>query len=402
MREHIRATFVPLIRKKITFIESRIKQEEPQSVCWWKPFQVTHSERRPTITATKTPFNLVPCNRELELALTHFLDKAPDVAAFAKNAGSQSLRIDYLASGNRLAFYTPDFLVRTTDGTYSLVETKGREDRDVPLKAKAAIEWCKSASKQKTKWEYLYVPQGIFSRVSGNTIAELARACAPALSDLLSETVSPQIDMFVKHIEGEKVEVDEFIDPDLFDTLPSRYKKAIEQSILLFEFHRNKKIDSFSPLFQPLLGPLDDAAKGFIISRLGPDLPETELAQKDFFNPYYDALSSRDIEWHKKHANNLRRTLIFQNGLWPLGLLKFCLDYSENDRHSIGGIFESIKKHFKKYNGSGLLDSVNTVADFRNKFVAHQEEPLTDVDLAKNGLNAWIRGLVKIYQLRQE
>jgi type III restriction enzyme len=94
VREHIRAAFVPLIRKKITFIESRVKQEEPQSVCWWKPFQVTHSERRPTITGQKTPFNLVPCNRELELALTHFLDNAPDVVAFVKNAGPQSLRID--------------------------------------------------------------------------------------------------------------------------------------------------------------------------------------------------------------------------------------------------------------------------------------------------------------------
>jgi type III restriction enzyme len=292
--------------------------------------------------------------------------------------------------------------VRNRDDSYFLVETKGREDRDVPLKVKAAVEWCKSASKQKIKWEYLYVPQGIFSRFSGNAIADLARTCAPSLSDLLSETVTPQLDMFSEHVDGEEVKVDEFIDQTIYETLPSRYKKAIEQAILLFDFHRNKQIESFSPIFQPLSGPLDDAAKAFIISKLSPDLPETEFAQKDFFNPYYGSLSGRDIEWHRKHTDNLRRTLVYQNGLWPLGLLKFCLDYSENDQYNIAGVFESIKKHFKKYNGSGLLDSVNIVADFRNKFVAHQEEPLTDVNLTKNGLKAWIRGLVKIYQLRQE
>ena len=64
---------------------------------------------------------------------------APDVAAFAKNAGPQCLRIDYLAAGGRIAFYTPDFFIRIKKGTLYLVETKGREDKDVPRKARAAM-----------------------------------------------------------------------------------------------------------------------------------------------------------------------------------------------------------------------------------------------------------------------
>ncbi|NJL40921.1 MAG: hypothetical protein HC899_32425 [Leptolyngbyaceae cyanobacterium SM1_4_3] len=125
----------------------------------------------------KTLFNLVTCNRELEVAVAKFCDRAPDVTAFAKNAGSQCLRIDYLANGDRLAFYTPDFFLRTTDGHYYLVEPKGREDRDVPLKAKAAIAWCDAASSETVQWHYLYIPQGVFERMAGDTIAELARAC---------------------------------------------------------------------------------------------------------------------------------------------------------------------------------------------------------------------------------
>jgi type III restriction enzyme len=65
VREHIRAVFVPLIRKKTTLTQERAKTEAPQSVCAWKPFQVTHSEHHPTLPAERTPFNLVPCNRDL-------------------------------------------------------------------------------------------------------------------------------------------------------------------------------------------------------------------------------------------------------------------------------------------------------------------------------------------------
>src|SRR5439155_19353244 len=89
----------------------------------------THSERRPAHTATRTPFNMVPCNRQLEVAMTFFADQAGDVAAFAKNAGPQALRVDYLTKEGRRAIYTPDFIVRTLGRRYFLVETKGQEDR---------------------------------------------------------------------------------------------------------------------------------------------------------------------------------------------------------------------------------------------------------------------------------
>jgi type III restriction enzyme len=137
--EHIRAVFVPLIRARTTTVEVRTPTEEPMFLAHWKPYQVTHSERRPALEAGRTLFNLVSCNRELEVAMSRFADRAPDVAAFAKNGGPQCLRIDYLAAGGRLAFYTPDFFIRGIQGNYYLVETKGREDQDVPRKARAAV-----------------------------------------------------------------------------------------------------------------------------------------------------------------------------------------------------------------------------------------------------------------------
>ncbi len=158
--EHLRAVFVPLVRARTTKVESRTPAGDPMRLSSWKPFQVTHSERRPAIQAARTLFNLVPCNRQLEEAFARFADRASDTAAFAKNAGPQCLRIDYLAVGGRLAFYTPTSLSAPKTGRCYLIETKGREDKDVPRKARAAIAWCQAASASGTAWEYLWRAPG--------------------------------------------------------------------------------------------------------------------------------------------------------------------------------------------------------------------------------------------------
>ncbi|MCZ7601035.1 MAG: hypothetical protein M5U09_29375 [Gammaproteobacteria bacterium] len=148
VKEYVRAVFAPLVREITTKTVER-QPAEPVKVSAWQPFQATSSPNKPTIPAARTIFNLVTCDRNLERQFAEFLDdRASDVAAFAKNAGPQALRIDYLAAGQRLAFYRPDFFVRLADGQYLLVETKGRVDQDVPLKARAAVAWCQSACRK--------------------------------------------------------------------------------------------------------------------------------------------------------------------------------------------------------------------------------------------------------------
>jgi type III restriction enzyme len=57
--EHIGAVFVPLIRTRTTTVEERLPGGAPVRLSQWKPFQATHSERRPALEAKKTLFNLV-------------------------------------------------------------------------------------------------------------------------------------------------------------------------------------------------------------------------------------------------------------------------------------------------------------------------------------------------------
>jgi type III restriction enzyme len=398
--EHLRAVFVPLIRSRTTTTEERLTVESPKPLKDWKPFQVTLSDRRPALQAAKTLFNLVTCNHELEVAVAKFCDRAPDVAAFAKNAGPQCLRIDYLALGDRLAFYTPDFFIRTLEGHHYLVETKGREDRDVPLKAKGAIAWCQATSTERMKWDYLYIPQGTFERMAGDTIDELARACAPALQNLLQSEEFHDLPLFTTLGQAEESAspVDSLIDANALNSLPPRYRQATEQAVMLYRFLENKVGMSYAPVFTPLLGSIDEAAKGFLVRHLQPQMPLEIEDQKAWFLPRMDDLDRKMNENYLRIAKNLKRTLVFNNGLSLIGLLRFCLDYALNSTLKIDGVFAALKTRLRLENGHQILEMVARINDFRNTYIAHQERELTDRDLTEQELKIWIEALQVISQ----
>jgi type III restriction enzyme len=383
--------------------------EAPKSLNAWKPYQVTLSERRPALEAAKTLFNLVTCNRELEVAVAKFCDRAPDVVAFAKNAGSQCLRVDYLAQGDRLAFYTPDFFARTLNGHYYLIETKGREDRDVPLKAKAAIAWCEAASLAplsqvgrgvggEGQWHYLYIPQGVFERMAGDTVAELDRACAPALQNLLQAEEFQDLPLFVNLGQSDEAAtaVDSLIDLAILNALPSRYRRAADQAVMLYRFFENKEGMNYAPVFTALLGSLDEVAKGFIVRRLQPELPITIDDQKTWFDPDLYGLDRKSEQNYRKLAQNLKRTLVFNNGLSLIGLLRSCLDYALNDTTQTDGVFAALHTQFRFQGGRKLLETITRINDFRNTYIAHQEKELTDRNLAEQELKIWIETLQMI------
>ena len=396
VREHVRATFVPLILKRTTVKEERKAAGAGKSVSLWKPFQVTHSAHRPAIPAARTLFNLAPCNRDLEVAMCKFLDVAPDVAAFCKNAGPQSLRLDYLSGNGQLAFYTPDFLARLDGGHYALVETKGRVDRDVPLKARAAVAWCKAASKGKIKWSYLYVPQQTFEAFGDNRLEVLARSCEPALQDLIDEAAEPQLTLAFGEVRAGETE--EFISKPDFAALPPAHQKMVQQAISLFQFLEKKTGQSFAPVFTPLLGPLDEAARAVMLKLLGTEIPTDHETQRKFFEPDLNHLSPKDMEMYRRRGKDLKRTLVDHNGMSPIGLLRWCLHYSRKPNVSAGAVFDVVNRQF-----SGVPEDiyrlVSNINTFRNDYVAHQEKELTNSVLARKALGEWTLGLRRIWEL---
>ena len=80
-----------------------------------------------------------------------------------------------------------------------------------------------------------------------------------------------------------------------------------------------------------------------------------------------------------------------------MGLLQFCLDHARSGEN-VGGVFEAIRDAFGDDAKTALLETVSKIADFRNKFVAHQEAELTDSKIAEEGLKSWVAGLWRLYQ----
>ncbi len=395
VREHIRAVFIPLIRERTVKHQKRRSEGTKVRLSGWKPYQASLSERRPVERAKNTIFNLVPCDQSLEVAMTSFLDNAVDVAAFAKNAGPQALRIDYLTNDRRLAFYRPDFFVRLETGDCALVETKGRQDSDVPRKAAAAVEWCKAASKSGTRWQYVFTPQTVMEGVTGNRFDDLARACAPALQNLLSETTrEPELSLFGARPDGE---AEDFFGHETFERLPERARKAAADALDLFRFFERKKGEpEFGPVFSVLLGPFDDACKAIVISRLLEHMPSLPREQRGWFDPWMGEVGERSVKHYENMARNLKRALIYGNPHSVIGLLRSCLDHALNDRTRIDGVFEAVKTAFRFEGARTLLDRVAAVNDFRNTRIAHREAELTDAALASANLKAWIETLAHI------
>ena len=395
--EHIRAVFVPLVRSRTITAEKRSVVGPLTKLSGWKPYQVTHSETHPALEAKNTLFNLVPCNRALEQVVTKFVDRANDTAAFAKNAGPQCLRIDYLGHAGNLAFYTPDFFVRTKSGKHYIVETKGKEDLDVPKKAKAAIAWCESASSKDCLWEYLYIPQGVFQRMKGSTIEELVSTCRPALRNLLESdenAATPSLFGSTFAEADERKSESPLVSSDVLNDLPPRYRHAAEQATTLFRFMEGKPGNNYAAAFTGLLGPLDDAARELIVRRLVPAMPKDAASQQAWFAVYLpygtDAGTQKRYE---QTALNLKKTMVFKSGTMPIGLLRTCLDFALNGRVKPGGVFESVSKAFKVDGARKILQQVQQVYDFRNTYVAHQQQELKDPGLAQRNIILWINTL---------
>jgi type III restriction enzyme len=156
-----------------TRIEDRIRLRET------RPFRTEH---RPFLAAKKSIFTKTvgePHSGGFELSFAAFLEAAKDVAAFAKNYLAIGFKLDYVKADGDLSNYTPDFIVRSDDGTVWIIETKGREELDLPQKMARLRLWCAdataaSAMEDGVTYRFIYVDQKGFEQHPPTTLAALA------------------------------------------------------------------------------------------------------------------------------------------------------------------------------------------------------------------------------------
>lgn len=154
-----------------TRIEDRIRLKE------MRPFR---TDFRGYLNTTKSIFNKTvgePHSGGFELRFAAFLEDAADVQAFAKNYLAVGFRLDYVKASGDLANYHPDFIVRTTDKTVWLVETKGRAELDLPQKMARLKQWCADATTAEEsgqQYDFVFVDQNGFEKHAPKTFAALA------------------------------------------------------------------------------------------------------------------------------------------------------------------------------------------------------------------------------------
>jgi len=123
----------------------------------------------------KSVFNKIIGDKGLELEFARFLDDCDDVVSFAKNYPAVHFKLDYVNADGDISNYYPDFLVKLPAKRIFIVETKGLEDLDVPLKMQRLRQWCEDINRVQADvvYDFVYVDQESFERYKPASLRQL-------------------------------------------------------------------------------------------------------------------------------------------------------------------------------------------------------------------------------------
>ena len=123
----------------------------------------------------KSVFNRIIGDSRLELRFAAFLENCSDVISYAKNYLAVHFKLDYVNAGGDISNHYPDFLVKLTNKRIVIVETKGQEDVDVPLKMARLRQWCEDINWVQTdvKYDFVYVDEESFEKFNPTSFRQL-------------------------------------------------------------------------------------------------------------------------------------------------------------------------------------------------------------------------------------
>ena len=127
------------------------------------------------LMAKKSIFNRIIGDSHFELRFANFLENCSDVVSYAKNYLAVHFKLDYVNADGDISNYYPDFLVKLSDKKIFVVETKGREDVDVPRKLQRLRQWCEDINKAQADVQYgfVYVDQEDFEKYKPDSFKKL-------------------------------------------------------------------------------------------------------------------------------------------------------------------------------------------------------------------------------------
>ena len=124
----------------------------------------------------KSVFNRIIGDSRFELLFARFLEDCDDVVSFAKNYLAVHFKLDYVNADGDISTYYPDFLVKLSPKRIFIVETKGQEELDVPLKMQRLRQWCEDINRVQNKvhFDFVYVDLASFEKYKPTSFQQLA------------------------------------------------------------------------------------------------------------------------------------------------------------------------------------------------------------------------------------
>ena len=123
----------------------------------------------------KSVFNKIIGDSRFELLFASFLEDCSDVISYTKNYLAVRFKLDYVNTNGDISNYYPDFLVKLSAKRIFIVETKGLEEVDVPLKMQRLRQWCEDINRAQTDVEYdfAYVDEDSFEKYKPASFKQL-------------------------------------------------------------------------------------------------------------------------------------------------------------------------------------------------------------------------------------
>jgi type III restriction enzyme len=127
------------------------------------------------LISKKSVFNRVIGDSHFELQFASFLEDCNDVVSYAKNYLAVHFKLDYVNADGDISNYYPDFMVKLSDSRVTIVETKGLEDLDVPLKMARLNQWCEDINRVQSDvgYDFVFVDQESFEKYAPKSFASL-------------------------------------------------------------------------------------------------------------------------------------------------------------------------------------------------------------------------------------
>jgi type III restriction enzyme len=129
------------------------------------------------IMAKKSVFNRIVGDSHFEVQFAAFLEDCEDIQSYAKNYFAVNFKLDYVNADGDISNYYPDFIVKVSEKKIVIVETKGQEDLDVPLKMRRLQVWCEDINvlQDQVRFDYVFVPQEDYEEYRPQKFADVMK-----------------------------------------------------------------------------------------------------------------------------------------------------------------------------------------------------------------------------------